>query len=75
MQTQTIDQVKALYPDEWVLLGDPLLSGATVAGGIVIYHSKDKQQIAYSSPNWRDHFQTAMTIFTGEQPKNRKFWL
>ena len=75
MQTNTIDQIKALYPDEWVLLADPQLVGVAVAGGVVIYHSKDKREIARNAPNWRIDFQSATTVFTGNQPKNRKFWL
>ncbi|AQG79790.1 hypothetical protein [Spirosoma montaniterrae] len=75
MNTLTIDQIKAQYPDEWVLVGNPSLSGATVLGGIVIDHSKDKREIAYRQPNWRAQFQSAITVFTGDKPKNRKFWL
>lgn len=75
MNELTIDQIKANYPDEWVLVGNPDYAGATVLGGVVIDHSKDKREIAYRQPNWRERFQTAITVFTGEKPKNRKFWL
>lgn len=77
MQAEALayDQIKLLYPNEWVLLGNPVLSGAKVLGGTVIFHSKDKREIAYKQINWREQFQSAMTIFTGEKPKNRKFWL
>lgn len=75
MNPLTIGQIKAQYPDEWVLVGHPSLSGATVLGGIVIDHSKDKRVIAYRQPNWRARFKTAITVFTGDKPKKRKFWL
>jgi len=75
MNKLTFDQIKANHPDEWVLVGNPNLSGATVVSGIVIDHSKDKREIAHRPPNWRARFQTAITVFTGEKPKNRKFWL
>lgn len=75
MHPLTIDQITAQYPDEWVLVGNPNLSGAKVLGGFVIDHSKDKREIAYRQPNWRERYQTAITVFTGEKPKNRKFWL
>jgi len=77
MQAEALayDQIKFLYPNEWVLLGNPVLSGTKVLGGTVIFHSKDKREIAYKQINWREQFQSAMTIFTGEKPKNRKFWL
>lgn len=77
MNTQqlTIEQIKAQYPDQWVLVGNPTLSGTSVLSGIVVFHSKDKREIAYSHINWREHFKSAMTIFTGEKTKNKKFWL
>ena len=37
------DELKKLYPDEWVLLGDPKMKNTAVLGGIVLYHSKDKK--------------------------------
>jgi hypothetical protein len=75
MDELTIDQIKTQYPDEWVLLGNPNIIGASVLGGVVIDHSKDKREIAYRQPNWRLNFQTAITVFTGQKVKNRKFWL
>ena len=75
MQPLTIDQITRQYPDEWVLVGNPDLSGANVLGGFVIDHSKDKREIAYRQQNWRERYQTAIMVFTGEKPKNRKFWL
>lgn len=75
MDELTIDQIKTQYPNEWVLLGNPNVVGATVVGGVVIDHSEDKREIAYRQPNWRIDFQTAITVFTGEKPKNRRFWL
>jgi hypothetical protein len=75
MKSLTIKEIENAYPNEWVLLGNPELLGAKVLGGSVVLHSKDKREIAYSTINWRDHFQSAITIFTGEMPKNKKFWL
>lgn len=71
----TIDQITEQYPDEWVLLGNPLLSGTSIIAGIVLFHSKDKREIAYSDINWRLHFKSAMTVFTGKKTTNHKFWL
>jgi hypothetical protein len=75
VQQLTIEQIKEQYPDEWVLVGNPTLSGTSVLGGVVVFHSKDKREIAYSHINWRADFESAMTIFTGEKTKNYKFWL
>lgn len=71
----TMEEIKAQYPEQWVLVGNPIHQGANVLQGIVLFHSKDKREIAYSQVNWREQFETAITIFTGAKPKNRKFWL
>lgn len=75
MEVKTLEQIKADFPNESVLLGNPEISGTKVIAGIVFLHSKNKREIAYSPLNWRIHFQKAITIFAGELPKNRKYWL
>ena len=67
-------QIKDLYPDEWVLLGNPVIQNTRVLAGIPIYHAKDKRDIAAQKINWKANFEGATTIYTGEFPKNRKFW-
>ncbi len=37
------EKIKQMYPEEWVLLGNPEMKNTTVLGGIVLYHSKDKK--------------------------------
>jgi hypothetical protein len=75
MEVLTIKEIRLAYPNEWVLLGNPELKGATVLAGSVVFHSKDKREIAYSTINWRERFESAITVFTGEMPKNKRFWL
>lgn len=41
------EKVKLMYPDEWVLLGNPEITDTKVLGGIVVYHSKDKKEVCY----------------------------
>ena len=79
----TIDEIKAQYPDQWVLVGNPQMREDNFVGaviqkiidGIVIYHSKDKREIAYKIKELRNGFNKVACVFTGEMPKNRKFWL
>ncbi len=70
-----INKIKELYPDEWVLLGNPVIINTKIISGIPIYHAKDKRDIAAKKINWREDYDGATTVFTGEFPKNRKFWL
>lgn len=79
----TINEIKAQYPDEWVLVGNPQMREDNFVGavirkiidGIVIYHSKDKREIAYKIEELRYGFDKVACVFTGEMPKNRKIWL
>ena len=83
MEALTIEQIKAQYPDEWVLIGDPDLGSEDSIGtiikklvsGIVLFHSKDKREVAYKGKDVRQGYRSVTLIFTGEIPKKRKFWL
>ncbi len=83
MQTLTIDQIRAAYPDEWVLIGNPDLGSDDVVGsvvsklvsGIVLYHSKDKREIGYKTAELTENIDRFTCIYTGQIPTNRRFWL
>lgn len=83
MKTLTIDEIKALYPDQWVLVGNPQMRADNFAGplihkiinGIVLYHSKDKREIGYKAVEIAKTVEETACIYTGTIPKNRKFWL
>jgi len=74
-QVLSFDEIKKRFPGEWVLLGNPLIEQTKVLSGIPIYHAQDKRDIAASGINWRDYFERATMVFTGEFPKNRRIWL
>ena len=69
------EQIKALYPDEWVLLGNPETHNTEVISGIVLLHGKDKREIAYLGREMVKQYRTYALRYTGEFPKGRKFWL
>ncbi len=83
MEVLTVNEIKAQYPDEWVLIGDPELDNPNTLGsivsklvrGAVLFACKDKRELAYSAKAYRKGYETYTCIFTGEIPKNRKFWL
>ncbi len=73
----SLEQIKALFPNEWVLLGNPEYQGVKILKGIVILHHKDKRELAYEARDkngWQQTYESATTIYTGEFPKNRRFW-
>lgn len=69
---QKIDDLKIIYPDEWLLLGNPKLENTTVLGGIVLYHSKDKKEVCYIGKNKTDDFDTVTITYSGELRKQRR---
>jgi hypothetical protein len=83
MQAITIDQIRANYPDQWVLLGNPKLNEPDVNGsivsklvcGIVLFASKDKRELAYKAAEFRNDVAFTACIYTGEIPKNKLFLL
>jgi hypothetical protein len=71
----SFEEMKEMFPNEWILLGNPLIEQTKVLSGIPIYHAPDKRDIAASGIKWRDYFESATMVFTGEFPKNRRIWL
>jgi len=48
-ERRSIDDIKKCYPDEWILVGDPEENEREmgIRSGIVLYHSRDKRELAY----------------------------
>jgi hypothetical protein len=63
-----IAEIKRLYPDEWVLIGDPVMDETDmhILSGIPVLHSKDKKEIAYFGREKVLDYQTVMVIYTGQ---------
>jgi hypothetical protein len=81
-QIISFSEMKRLYPDQWVLVGDPELENPEVngsitsklVGGVFLYASKDKREIAYKAADLRRNVTTTVCIFTGEWPKSVYFF-
>jgi hypothetical protein len=79
----SFDEIKTRFPDEWVLIGNPELSDENTLGsvvsklqrGVLLFHSKDKREIAYKAKEVRQGFERTACVFTGELPKSQRFWL
>jgi hypothetical protein len=75
MQVVAIQEIKAKYPNEWVLLGNPKTVLATVQSGILLFHGKDYLEVCYKGSELGANYDSRTIIYTGEtQQKNRK-WL
>lgn len=69
----SFDEIKKLYPDEWILLGlSETLSNKDLRGTI-LFHSKDYLELCYKGSEIAQNILTK-TFYTGETKQNRK-WL
>jgi hypothetical protein len=83
MQNLTIQEIKNLYPNQWILVGNPILMEPEINGsilsklisGIVLFASKDKRELGYKAANFRKNVETTACIYTGEISQNRLFLL
>ena len=73
-QLINIAEIKALYPNEWVLLGNPVMddSKIDVLSGILLYHSKDKKEVCYIGREKTSSYDKIALIFTGSFKPIRK---
>ena len=75
MKTElNIDDIKTLYPNEWVLLGNPKMdeSKIDVVSGVPVYHSKDKKEVCYIGRDKTSEFDKITLIYTGSFRPTRK---
>ena len=73
-QLINISDIKILYPDEWVLLGNPVMdeSKIDVLEGIPLFHSKDKKEVCYIGRGKTANFDKITLIYTGTFKSRRK---
>ena len=67
----TFDELKKMYPDEWILLGNPEIKDTSVLGGIVLYHSKDKKEVCYIGRDKTAGYSSVTIAYAGDLKKRR----
>lgn len=83
MEVLTMEQIISKYPEQWVLIGDPILNDPDVLGSIisklqsgkVLFASKDKREVAYKAKEVKGGILHTACIYTGNIPQNRIFLL
>ncbi len=83
METLTMEEIKATYPNQWVLIGNPELRNPTTNGsfihrlisGVVLLSNKDKRELAYQAKQVVASYDETICIYTGEVAQNRIFLL
>ena len=73
-QLISISDIKSLYPNEWVLLGNPIMdeSKIDVLEGIPLFHSKDKKEVCYIGRDKTANYDKITLIYTGTFRPTRK---
>ena len=73
-QLINISDIKLLYPNEWVLIGNPVMdeSKIEVLEGIPLFHSKDKKEVCYIGRDKTANFDKITLIYTGSFRPMRK---
>lgn len=61
-----INEIKQLYPDEWILPGNPVMDSSKIdiVSGIPVFHSKDKREVCYIGRDQSFAFDQITLIFT-----------
>ncbi|TSA50397.1 MAG: hypothetical protein D4R43_02285 [Sphingobacteriales bacterium] len=68
----TFEQAKKLFPDEWILFGNPEMKNTDVKSGVIVYHSKDKKEVCYIGKDKTAEFETVTIAFTGNIKQHRR---
>ena len=66
------EELKLMYPNEWLLLGNPKIDDTAILGGILVYHSKDKKEVCYLGRDKAIDYSTVTIAFAGNSNPNRK---
>jgi hypothetical protein len=72
MEILNIEQIKALYPNEWVLVANPMIVSTKVLSGVVLFHSKDKKEVCYLGKGLTNGYDRITLTFTGATSQIRK---
>lgn len=79
----SLAQIQSEYPDQWVLLGNPVLRNPEIeasiisqlVSGVVLCHAKDRNDIVPQARQAKKDYTSTTLIHTGKAPQGKKFWL
>lgn len=64
------DDIKNKYPDEWVVIGNPIFNCMKILEGIVLSHHQDKRVASIEGGGRREGFKKFTITFTGKIKSN-----
>jgi len=71
---RSIEDIKASYPDEWILLGNPVMDEyrQEILSGVVLYHSRDKRELAYRDKPLLKAYKKTAHFFNRVTPRPKR---
>ena len=64
------DDIKSQYPDEWVVIGNPVFDGMQLIRGTVLAHHPDKRVASIEGGERREGFKKFTLTYTGQNQSN-----
>jgi hypothetical protein len=64
------EDIKNQYPDEWVVIGNPIFDGMKILKGTVLSHHQDKRVASIEAGERREGFDKFTLTFTGQHQSN-----
>jgi hypothetical protein len=71
---RSIEEIKSMYPDQWILIGDPIGNEGEMEfiSGVVLYHSPDKREVAYLGRPRIEGYQKTAMFFNRVTPRTKR---
>ncbi len=70
-----ISEIESQYPNQWIVLGNPVFDGMDVLEGVVIAHNTDKRIASMEGGERRAPFKKLTLFYVGKLPPPRRIGL
>jgi hypothetical protein len=68
-------EIETRYPNQWIVLGNPVFDGMDVLEGVVIAHHADKRVASMEGGERRAGFHKVTLFYVGKLPPPRRIGL
>jgi hypothetical protein len=68
----TWEEIKKAFPNEWVVIANPIFDGMKIVEGIVIANHHDKRIASMEGGENRAPYPSVTLTFTGQMPAQRR---
>lgn len=68
-------EIEIRYPNQWVVIGNPVFEGMDILEGVVIAHHADKRIASMEGGERRAPFKKVTLFYVGKKPPPRRIGL